>query len=272
MKTSLLLTTIIFSLSTTAAFAQSKLISPKEIEAMEAEAQKQIQSRKLNNKTKLLAYLLAGREFFQYRYYDKAKKYYLEATKIETSENKSEAYINLMAIALIEKNKSSLQENYNSAQIYFNKNSSFYNKEMKYYMASIESYLSGKKNPDIKGFYAHFLNEENLTSLIKNKEYEKALSTLNPQALENADNSAEAVIYDALNVSVHQKNVKNLYCEKEYKQYPDAYTYTVLICGLLDDYLKNSKFDPKRLARAEKYFAEEKERMYLLDMVKEIKE
>lgn len=263
--------TFILIISSSHAFAESKMISVKEIEAMEAEADKQLQARNLDNKTKLLAYLLAGREFYQYRYYDKAKKYYQNALKIETKENKSEAYINLMAIALKEKDKNSLQEIFKSSETYFKENPSLYTKEIKYYMESIASYLSGKKNEEIKGFYAHFLNEENLTSLIKNKEYQKALSSLNPQALENSDNSSEAIIYDALNVSVHKKNVKNLFCEKELKQYPDAYTYTVLICGLLNDYLTTSKFDEKRLARAERYFAEEKNRMYLLEMVKEIK-
>jgi len=267
-----LLLTFTLLLSTSNVFAQSKMISPKEIEAMEAEAQKQLKSRNLDNKTKLLAYLLAGREFYQYRYFDKSKKYYQEALKIDTKENKSEAYINLMAIALIEKDKNSLKDVHKSAEVYFKNNPSMYTKDMKYYMESISSYLSGKQNEDIKGFYAHFLDEENLVSLIKNKEYSKALSVLNPNSLENSDNSSEAVIYDALNVSVHKKNVKNLYCEKEFKQYPDAYTYTVLICGLLNDYLTTSKFDEKRMARAERYFAEEKNRMYLLDMVKEIKE
>lgn len=267
-----ILITIIYSLSTSVAFAQSKIISPKEIEAMEAEADKQLQSKNLDNKKKLLAYLLAGREFYQYRYYDKSKKYYQNALKVETSENKSEAYLNLMAIALLEKDNSSLKETFTAAEAYFKNNPSMYSKEIKYYLESISSYLSGKKNPDIKGYYAHFLDEENLISLIKNKEYQKALSVLNPQALEQSNNSSEAVIYDALNVSVHKKNVKNLYCQKEFKQYPDAYTYTVLICGLLDDYLKKSTFDPKRMARAERYFAEEKDRKYLLEMVKEIKE
>jgi hypothetical protein len=270
MKTLLLI--FIFVLSTSNAFAESKMISKKEIEAMEAEAQKQLQSRNLDNKTKLLAYLLAGREFYQYRYFDKSKKYYQGALKVDTNENKSEAYINLMAIALIEKDKGSLEDVFKQAEVYFKKNPAKNTKEVKYYMDSISSYLSGKKNPDIKGYYAHFLSEENLISLVKNKEYQKALSTLNPAALEQSDNSADAVLYDALNVSVHKKNVKNLYCEKELKQYPDAYTYTVLICGLLNDYLTTAKFDEKRLARAERYFAEEKSRMYLLEMVKEIKE
>lgn len=267
-----LLLSFMLVISSTQVFAQSKIISVKEIEAMEAEADKQLQSKNLDNKKKLLAYLLAGREFYQYRYYDKSKKYYQNALKVETTENKSEAYLNLMAIALLEKDNSSLKETFTAAEAYFKKNPSMYTKEIKYYMESISSYLSGKKNPDIKGFYAHFLDEENLISLVKNKEYQKALSVLNPQAFENSDNSSQAIIYDALNVSVHKKNVKKLYCEKEFKQYPNAYTYTVLICGLLNDYLTNSKFDEKRLARAERYFAEEKDRMYLLEMVKEIKE
>lgn len=253
--------------------AQSRLLNPVEIQAIEAEIDKNLQSPKLDKKKKLMATILAGREFYQYRFYKKSKKYYNAAISIETKENKSEAYINLLAIAIVEKDKKIIKKSYNSAKKYFEKNSNFKSEEIGYYLASIEGYLSGDNQKNIKGFYGRFIQDENLSDLIKSKNYLKALSILNPNDLDpKGINSLEFIIYDALNVHINKKKVKNLYCSEEYKKYPDSYTYSVLICGLLSDYLATNKFDEKRLKRATKYFAEiDREKSYLLEVVKEIK-
>jgi hypothetical protein len=269
----LLLLSVLFSASlSTNLQAQSKVVSAKEVQAIEEQIDKELQSSKLDNKKKLIATILAGREFYQYRYYDKSKKYYQAAIAIDTKENKSEAYINLMAIALVNKDKKDIQTAYDSAKKYFSDNKKYKSQEIGYYLSSIEGFLSGKNKDHVKGFYGRFVEDANLADLVKNKKYSEALSVLNPESLDpNGMNSLEFITYDVLNVNVHKKNVKKLYCAEEFKKYPDAYTYSILVCGLLNDYLTNNKFDEQRLKRAEKYFAEmDREKAYLLEVVKEI--
>lgn len=253
--------------------AQSKVVTPKEVQVIEEQIDKELKSSKLDNKKRLIATTLAGREFYQYRFFDKSKKYYQSAINIDTKENKSEAYINLIAIALVSKNKKDIQKYYESAQEYFRENKKFKSQEIGYYLSSIEGYLSGKNKENVKGFYGRFVEDANLADLVKNKKYTEALSVLNPESLDpNGMNSLEFITYDALNVNVNKKNVKSLYCSEMFKKYPDAYTYSSLICGLLNDYLTNNKFDNQRLKRAEKYFAEmDPDKAYLLEVVKEIK-
>lgn len=132
--------------------------------------------------------------------------------------------------------------------------------------------MSGKSKENIKGFYGRFVQDANITDMVKDKKYSEALVALNPDSLDpDGMNTLGFVTYDALNVNVNKNKVKDLYCSSEFKKYPDAYTYSTLICGLLNDYLTNNKFDEQRLKRAEKYFAEmDSEKSYLLEVVKEI--
>lgn len=272
MKTLFLSFLFICATGTAHSATQSKLITQKELKAIEEQVDRELLSSNIDNKKKLIANLLAGREFYQYRFFDKSKKYYLSATNIDTSENKTEAYINLMAIALISKDKKELKNSYNEATKYFNNNPNYNSEDIKYYLTSIESYLSGKNTNAVTGFYGQFVKEENLVDLVKAKKYAEALSMLNPEKIGEGDITIEVIIYDSLNVALNKKNVKTLFCEKEFKKYPNAYTYSTLTCGLLSDYLKKSKFDPERLKRAESYFAEmDSEKSYLLEVVKEIK-
>lgn len=252
---------------------QSKLITPEQLKAIEEQVDRELQSNKLDNKKKLVANLLAGREFYQYRFFDKSKKYYQAAINIEVQENKSEAYINLMAIALLSKDKKELQTAYVEAVDYYKKNPAYSSESTKYYLQAIESHLTGKSKEAVKGFYGQFVSEANLIGLVKSKQYAEAFSKLNPERMGGVDNTnLETIIYDLLNVKINKGHVKTLACNDEYKKYPNAYTYSILICGLLNDYMNTSKLNPERLKRAEKYFTEEApDKSYMLEVVKEMK-
>lgn len=268
MKTFLLLLPMV--LSTAFAAPQSTIISSKDLEKIEAEVQNKLQSSLVDDKKKFFVNLLAGRELYQYRFYDKSKKYYQDAIDLKVKENKAEAYINLMAIASNNKDEAGLKAEFEAAKKYFADNSKYKTPEIGYYLNAVEKRLSGKG--EVPGFYGYFAEESNLIESIKNKEFEKGLSALNPEALKNSQNSFNIIAYDTLNVAVNKKNVKDLYCAPEYKKYPNAYTYSIIICGLLSDYLKQGKFDQKKLARAQTYFKEEnQEKKYLLEAVEGIK-
>ncbi len=260
---------ILFS-SSVLALEDSKIISAKDLEKIETEVQSKLQSSLVDDSKKFYINLLAGRELYQYRFYDKAKTYYQNAINLNVKENKSEAYINLMAIAAIKENKNELKGHYEAAKKYFDEHHEFKTKAVEYYLSTVEKNITGKG--EVSGFYGYFSEESNLTELVKNKEYEKALGRLNPKALKDGQNSFNAIVYDTLNVNVNKKNVKELYCMPEYKKFPNAYTYSTLLCGLLNDYLANGKFDQKRFKRAQTYFTEDnQEKKYLFEAVEGIR-
>lgn len=273
MKTLFFIALFSISASFAESATQSKLLTSDQLKTLEEQVDKELESSKLDDKKKLIANLLAGREFYQYRFYDKSKKYYESAIKIDVAENKTEAYINLMALAVVLKDKNSLQKAFDQATLYFQKNPAYKSEDVQYYLNSIENYLTGKNKNEVRGFFGQFSSEANLVELVKSKQYKEVLTKLNPEAL-GAEGSMnlETIIFDSVNVALNKKNVKSLYCTPQYKKYPKAYTYSILICGLLTDYLEKSKFDPARLKRAESYFNEmDKEKSYLLEVVKEIK-
>lgn len=162
---------------------ESAIVTKKELAQIEAEFQKKIKSKDLDDKKIFYANLLAARELYVYRFFDKSEHYYEEAKKVKISEDMSEAYINLMAIALVENNKIKLQKRFEEATRYFSNEKKYKKVEIDYYLTSIESYLNGKSSRPVKGYYGKFVQEENLIERIKKKDYEGSLSSLNPESL-----------------------------------------------------------------------------------------
>lgn len=260
-------------MSTAYSSTPSKILTSEQLKAIEEQVDRELKSEKLDDTKRLAANLLAGREFYQYRFFDKSKKYYEAAIALPVNGNKTEAYINLMAIAVTAKKKQELKVQYDLAQDYFKKNQNLNTDEVKYYLAAIESHLTGKSSSPVKGFYGPFAKESSLVELFKNKKYSDVLVAINPEALESDEQiTLETIIYDSANVALNKKSVKKMYCMPEYKKYPNAYTYGVLLCGLLNDYVETSKFNAERLKRAETYFSKDNtDKAYLFEVVKEIK-
>lgn len=254
------------------AINSSQIVSPKELKFIEERIEQELQSTSLTEDKKFLINILAGREFYLYRFYDKAEVYYQNALKIKTRENKTEAYTNLISIAINNKNKERVKILYDEARTYYQTNPSYHSQDVVYYLNSLANYLEDKNAKKVDGFHAMFLAQEHLITLLKNKEYDKAMSAINPEGIKNASSNFNITVYDGLNVLKNKKNVKELYCSKDYKKYPKAYTYSTILCGLLTDYLKTGNFTDKKVKLADKYFSQENpEKMYLLDMVKEIR-
>ncbi|MDD4973740.1 MAG: hypothetical protein PHY93_05285 [Bacteriovorax sp.] len=256
------------------AYAQnnSKIIAPNDLKMIEDKVQSELKSPVLSDDKKFLINIIAGRELYQYRFYDKSQIYYENALKINTSENKTEALVNLIAIAINKSDKEKVRSLYEEAQNYYEKKSAFKTRDIDYYLNAVANYLSDKKAKQIDGFYATFAREEDLINLLKNKEYQKAFISINPAGLKKSTNNFNITVYDSLNVLMNKKGVKELNCATEYKKYPKAYTYSIIICGLLTDYLESGKFSDKKMKRATSYFLNDNpEKNYLFELVKEIK-
>jgi hypothetical protein len=271
-----LLLILIFSSTTFAQNNDSKIFSEKELKTLEDTLSKKLTDTKLTNKQKFYVFLRVGRELYQYRYIDKSKKYYQDAIKINVDENKSEAYINIIAIDVLKKDKIQVKSDYELAKAYYDSHPKFKTKEIDYYFKSLEMYLpsNGKvENKEIiAGFFGAFASEENLINLIKSKDYDQAFSLISPKNLDESNNDFNIIVYDLLNVFHNKKSVKKLYCDKQFNQYPNSFAYSTILCGLINDYLKTNDFSAARIKMADVYFKKENtDKLYLYDLAQEIK-
>ena len=253
----------------------SKLFSDKELKLLEDTLTKKLSDPKLSNKQKFYVYLRVGRELYQYRYFDKSKKYYQEAIKINIDENKSEAYINIITIDVLKKDKTLTKSDYDLAKMYFDSHPNYKNKEIDYYFKTIDLYLpsTGKVSDKdlVIGFFGTFSSEENLINLLKKKDYDQAFSMISPKNLDESSNDFNIIVYDLLNVFHNKKNVKKLFCDKQFNQYPNSFAYSTILCGMMNDYLKTNQFSAARIKMADIYFKKENtDKQYLYDLAQEI--
>ncbi|MGZ3787534.1 MAG: hypothetical protein ACXVLQ_03380 [Bacteriovorax sp.] len=127
-----------------------------------------------------------------------------------------------------------------------------------------------KKQPERSSV---FFYEVNLKKLLKNKSYERALLSMDPEKLNEPGNAHYKIVYDLLNVKIRKLSVKKLYCYDEYQKNPDDYyQYSNLLCDLLVDYLRDGKLGNDHVKVVEEYFFKHdlKER-YLLQVAKDLK-
>jgi hypothetical protein len=117
-----------------------------------------------------------------------------------------------------------------------------------------------------------FYYEVNLKTLIKNKSYERAILSLNPEKLNDPENAHYRIIYDLLNVKVKKRAVKKLYCFDDYQRNPEDYQYSNLLCDLLIDYLRDGKLGNDHIRVVEEYFFKhDLKEIYLLQVAKDLK-
>lgn len=117
-----------------------------------------------------------------------------------------------------------------------------------------------------------FFYEVNFKTLLKNKSYERALLSMNPEKLNGPQNGSYKIIYDLLNVKIKKRSVQKLYCFDEYQKNPEDYQYSNLLCELLVDYLRDGKIRNDQIKVIEEYFLmhDLKDR-YLLQIAKDLK-
>jgi hypothetical protein len=117
-----------------------------------------------------------------------------------------------------------------------------------------------------------FFYEVNLMALLKNKSYERAILSLNPEKLNEPENAHYRIIYDLLNVKIKRRAVKKLYCFDDYQKNPEDYQYSNLLCDLLIDYLRDGKLGNDHIKVVEEYFFKhDLKEIYLLQVAKDLK-
>ena len=117
-----------------------------------------------------------------------------------------------------------------------------------------------------------FFYDTDIKLLLKNKLYEKAILSLNPDKLYEPKNAAFRILYDLINVKIRKRSVKKLYCFDDYQKNPEDYQYSSLLCDLLIDYLQDGKLRTNHMKEVEEYFLKhDLHENYLLQIAKDLK-
>lgn len=251
---------------------ESVVLQKSELDKMEKDFALILKSSTLSSDKKLAANLAVARELYQYRYYKKAEKYFNQAITIDSSSDKSEAFINQIAIALLLKNETLSQKYLADAKAYYAKFPQFYSEENKYYINSITSIKSNSPETTPAGYYGSFVVDAQIKELIKNKKYSDALLKFNAQEMQKSSDSALVLTYDLLTLVKTPSQKFIPLCKKAYDKKPNAYTYSAILCDLVIKKVNHKKIATADLERAHLYFKEDDTQYaYLFDFFKEIK-
>jgi hypothetical protein len=237
---------------------ETTLFTKKDIEATEVEIQKVINSKNYKPEEVFNLTVLGARELFQYRHYDKSKIYYRRALEMKVASNKSEAYINLIAIILVEnksiKDNAEVKKLLAESADYYKKNPKFETEDIKAYRESIKSLVAGVPNLDLQTLFPQYELSSSIETLIKEKKYQEVLLSYNPQAVFGATDIDTKIHYDVVNILVNKNKKNELACAATMKKYPDSYSYSVKICKILKEYQDTKKLSSSKLSDLNEYF------------------
>jgi len=105
-----------------------------------------------------------GKEAFEYDQADKSQEYYSKAIAINVDQDKSEAYINRIALVFSVQNKEQIKKYYQEADEYFSKNKKYKTDVIASYLNSLDDYLSkkGKKVGFLRGLTFKIITKNSL--------------------------------------------------------------------------------------------------------------
>jgi tetratricopeptide (TPR) repeat protein len=238
---------------------------------IENEFLKNLDSKSLSKSERFQYYNLAARELYNFNFYKKSSEYYKKAIALNTKEDLTEAYINLMAIdhATLGKVK---EETYKKALNYFKSSKKINETGIKKYMGFIESnFINKSSKKEFKGFYGQYSIDTNVKDLIKNKNYKKALSFYNDKNMVSNDINTR-LTYDILRSLVYGKNKSYLYCARGIEN-QSKFSWITMSCRVLLNYQKGRKPSSKELGSIKKSMelSDSMNKYYLISTLGELK-
>lgn len=236
----------------------------------------------ISQEKRFLILVLSARTFYQNHLYDLSKKYYELALKIKLkNQNYTEVYLNLLKIYFLDKDRLNAQRIFKEAKPYFDSHHSHINEEARLILSYYHVLLSDRTSNEIlnkktltvltRGFLSNTILWHDVEILMRRGQYENAFKMLHREGLLNG-NISEKIIYDLLNVLVHQKNVKDLLCAPLFSQFQKRDNYALILCGLLTNYLGHQKLNQSQVARFTQYImSKDQDKLYLLEAVRKLK-
>ncbi len=245
--------------------------SNKNVAAVEKIFLEEIKKKNSSDEDKFLLYNLAGRELYNYKFYDKSLEYYEKALKLNVTSDKTEAYINLLAIEYAS-SKSISKKTYNRALDYFTKTKKIEDVGIKKYMNFINtSFFSEGGTKDYQGFYGEFTKQSSIKRLIADKKYKEALSLINSKSVEDRDLSTK-LQYDFLRSAVMGSQKLDLACKSKVDAYPNSIAWSIEACKALIKYQGGKKLSKNDILNVEKAVKDqESSRLYLVKILGDLK-
>lgn len=240
----------------------------KEVAELEKYVLDELNKKNVSQETIFFHYLLAGRETYTLGLDQYSKKYFAKALEMKVQEDKTEAYVNLIAIAHREKKEADKKKYIADFELFLKANSRFATPVMTNYLEFLKT---GKPGTMFQHYFGFYSSMNSLEDSIKKKNYLQAYMSINPKGLEGAEIGLKTT-YDLLNVLVNKKKAKKLLCMDTYKKFPKAFSYSVKICAILEQYLAEGKVQPTRIDDLKKYFEKNhQDRAYLVSAVEDLK-
>ncbi len=239
-----------------------EFLSDIKLKEIEEKIITKLDKKKLGEEREFYLNLLMARELYTYEKYSFAKKYFQKVRSSKFSADKTEALIGLAQISFQENNKTELKKDLLNLEAFYKKNPKFSsgrNQDLiKYYkFIGLKEKKHGRSEfKNLKNEILEFnITEEKRRNFIIEKKYKEAFKLIDNPGI-NTLNVGYKIEHDLLNVLVNKKMIKaeKLHCFEKMKKYPKDWSYSILICTSLTEYLKKGRVSSKSLHNLERYF------------------
>ena len=263
---------LVISLGTSQSAAASPFGNEADLKRIEKEYEALIKKEKPDAAHLFHLHLIAARELNAHGFKAKAREYYLKSMAVKTTEDKSEPAIELFHLSIQDFLKTGKPEQ--ARKDLATALEVVTDSEKKDYLRNLASgILDGKveNNPLRKGMAGQAMLEAKLLSFVEKKRYAEAFSMLDRESTSKSDIQSK-ITYDVLAVSVIGKKAAPLLCEETFKKYPKSYSYSMISCDMLLDYLATGSKNAAKLEKLREFFRTEKSsQKYLLSVLEDLK-
>lgn len=253
---------LIIVLMSSALFAE-EFLSDKKLKEFEEKILSKMDLKKIGAEREFYLNQLMGRELFTYEKFNFAKKYFRKVKASKFIGNKTEALMGLAQISYQEYNKDQLKADLVALESFYKSSPQYstdQNQELiKYYqfVGLNKKELGKTKFKNLKNKILEFnVSEKKRKNLIEANEFKDAFRLIDKPGIESL-NVGYKIEHDLLNVLVHKQGVKadKLHCYSKMKKYPNDWSYPILICTSLTEYLKKGQVSKKNFKKLERYFS-----------------
>lgn len=257
-----------------------EFLSDTKLKEFEEKVLQKIGKKKVGVEKEFYLNLLMARELFTYEKYTFAKKYFERVTSSPFKGDKTEALIGLAQISYQENNRTKLKKNLLNLEEFYKaypKYATARNKDLiKYYrfVGLKQKEFAQDDFKDLKNRILEFnIAEEKRKNLIEAKKYKEAFDLIDKQGIATL-NIGYKIEHDLLNILVNKKKIKaeQLHCFEKFKKYPNDWSYPIILCSSLSEYLKKGRVSARNFKKLERYFKKRAtNRKHLLIALKELK-
>jgi hypothetical protein len=220
----------------------------------------------------ILIYSMVGQELLFYSQDEKAKSYLEKAIDAQGTEDKTQAYLDLIMLETKYRRQETALQHITELESYWKEHPKTRVKELAEIVQDLRRLNSGEDLEGLTTFLASVGISQRFTQLMKAGHYAQALSLVNNEQVGDSTIVIKTKV-DLLRSLTRGRAQSELLCADTFAQYPNAYSYSMMICSILHDYQKEGTLNLETFKRLEEYFKHDhKHESYLLQMVKKLGE